>query len=701
MKSIFQSLAVLFFFAACSTSQVSLDGKDDPNLWLENVEGEKALNWVDSQNKKTLSDITKSDRYKNLESNALKILQAKDKIPNVSMRGDYLYNFWQDDKHVRGLWRRTRLKSYQSKNPNWETVLDLDQLAKKEKENWVFKGAKCRAPYYDLCLLTLSRGGKDASVIREFNAITKKFVNNGFNLKEAKSWVGWIDRNHIFVATDFGEGTLTESGYPRLVKVWTRGTEISRAKTVREAKTTDMAAFGETHVDSSGSSSLVATWETFYTTTMALYRGGKTYEVPLPKSAKVVGMFKKHFLVELRKPWKIEGTEYSGGSLLAVKEDVALRKSVTAKDVTLLFKQSNTTSILTTATTKDSVLINALDNVTGKIFEVPFVDNKFAQAKEVPFKKNTHVVLSAASPFKNDFFFKVSGFLNPDSLYYYNNSTKKHSKVKSLPAKFKSDGMEVQQKWAVSQDGTKIPYFLIGKKEVLKKGNAPTLLYGYGGFEISLTPTYKPVVGKLWLEKGGVYAMANIRGGGEFGPRWHQAALKKNRQRAYDDFIAVGEDLVKNGVSSKDKLAIQGGSNGGLLVGAVMTQRPDLFKAVLCHVPLLDMVRYSQLLAGASWVGEYGDPKNPEMLDYLLTYSPYHNIDPNKKYPELFLLTSTKDDRVHPGHARKFAARMMKLGHKNVHYYENTEGGHAATANLKQKARMRALTYEFLFKTLY
>ncbi len=697
----FLILCLLAFLTACSTSNVRLDGKNDPNLWLENIEGEKALNWVEAQNKKTLSEITHSDRYKNLEKTALKILQAKDKIPDVSMRGEYLYNFWQDDTHVRGLLRRTSLQSYRTKNPQWETVLDIDKLAKKENENWVYKGSTCWAPGYDLCFIILSRGGKDASVVREFNMQKKSFVKDGFNLKEAKSWVGWIDRNNIFVATDFGEGSLTESGYPRIVKVWTRGQSLEKARIVREARKTDMAAFGETYVDSMGATSLVATWETFYTTTSSLYVNGKTYEVPIPKSAKILGVFKKHIIVELRKPWMVDKKEFASGSLLAVTESVAQQGTVRSDDVTLLFEQGKAGSILTTAFSKDRILVNALENVTGKIFEIRFEKNSFKKPTEISFKKNTHVVLSASSPFKNDFFFRVNGFLSPDALYYYSDKNQKIIQMKSLPGKFNSAGMEVQQKWATSKDGTKIPYFVIGKSEVLKKGSAPTLLYGYGGFEVSLTPTYKPVVGKLWLEKGGVYVMANIRGGGEFGPRWHQAALKTQRQRAYDDFISVGESLIESGITTKDHLAIQGGSNGGLLVGAVMTQRPDLFKAVLCHVPLLDMVRYSQLLAGASWVGEYGDPKKSAMREYLLTYSPYHNVSADKKYPELFLLTSTKDDRVHPGHARKFAAKMSALGHKNVRYYENTEGGHAATANLKQRARMRALTYEFLFKTIY
>lgn len=700
MRTLALSLIVLVSLFACTSKQARLDGKNDPNLWLENIEGDKALQWVKEQNQKTLGQITQGTRYKNLEKQALNILQAKDKIPYVSMRGEYLYNFWQDEKHVRGLWRRTTLSQYRKKTPQWEVVLDLDKLSKKENENWVYKGSQCLPPKFDLCLLSLSRGGKDAVVVREFNVKDKKFVKNGFYLKEAKSWVSWIDRHQVFVSTDFGQGSLTHSGYPRLVKVWRRGTQLAEAKLVREAKKTDMTAYGQSYYEPNSKTALLSTLETFYTSTHALYENGKLWNVPLPKSSKILSVFKNYFIIELRKSWNVDKKSFKKGSLLAVRTAVAKSQTVKQNDVFELFEPGEHASILQVGFTKDSVLVNSLENVSGKIYQIAWSKKSFKQPEVMTFKKNTHVVLADSSPFHQDFFFKTNGFLNPDAFYIYNHSSAKTEKLKSLPAKFDSKGMTVEQRWATSKDGAKVPYFLVGKKEIIKKGKAPTLLYGYGGFEVSLTPTYKPVVGKLWLEKGGLYVMANIRGGGEFGPKWHQAALKTHRQRAYDDFIAVGEDLVKNGTTTTDHLAIQGGSNGGLLVGAVMVQRPDLFKAVLCHVPLLDMMRYSQLLAGASWMGEYGDPKDSKMREYLLTYSPYQNVSATKKYPELFLMTSTKDDRVHPGHARKMAARMMKQGHENIFYYENTEGGHAASANLQQKARMRALSYEFLFRTI-
>ena len=685
----------------CATQSTNQDlGKDDPNLWLENIEGEKALSWVKSQNTKTLDQVTHTKRYKTMEKQALEILQAKDKIPYVSMMGHQLYNFWQDKKNVRGLWRRTTLKNYKMKNPKWEVVLDLDELGKKEKENWVFKGANCLAPDFKRCLMNLSRGGKDAVVVREFDTVAKKFVSGGFELPEAKTWSDWIDKDHIFVATQFDKDSLTESGYSRIVKIWKRGTPLTQAREVLKGPKSDMAAFGQTFHTPEEKVTLVSRWETFYTTSTQVYRDGKLLPLPVPKSASLVGYFKGAFLLELRKDWKEGDLDFKQGWVVAIDKKVVENQAVTKKDVQVLYKPTQSTSVLRIATTSNRILLNTLENVTGKIYEIEKTDKGFSPIKPFRMQANTHLTLAATDSFHKDFFFRRSGFLNPDSLYHFNGSQKTMSKIKSLPAKFNGKGMIVKQMWAKSKDGTPVPYFVVGKNSVIKKGNAPTLLYGYGGFEVSLTPSYKPLVGKLWLEKGGVYVMANIRGGGEFGPRWHQAALKTNRQKAYDDFIAVGEDLVKNKLTTKEKLAIQGGSNGGLLVGAVMTQRPDLFKAVLCHVPLLDMIRYSQLLAGASWMAEYGDPRKQEMRDYLLSYSPYHNLSAEKKYPELFLMTSTKDDRVHPGHARKMAAKMMNMGHKNILYYENTEGGHAASANLKQKARMGALTYEFLFKTI-
>ncbi len=690
----------LLVLVSCSNKQVKLDGSDDPNLWLEQVEGEKSLSWVNEQNEKTLSKFTKTKRYKKINEQALAILQAEDKIPYVRIAGDYLYNFWQDNKNVRGIIRRTNFKSYLSGKTKWETVLDVDVLSKKEKENWVYKGMNCLYPGYELCLVELSRGGKDAVVIREFNTKKKSFVKNGFYIKEAKTWVDWKDRNHLLVSTDFGSETLTESGYPRQTRVWARNTKLDKSPVVLNIDRKHMGSSGNTYHDGGQDMYILKDWKTFFSSKHYVLKGLEKHPIPVPETSDLVGLINGHFIIQLRHDWKIDGSTFKSGSLFAVSKKVLDSSKVQKEDVKLLYQPNESSSLLSVSIIKGAILVNVLEDVRGQVYEIKKKGSGFDKAYKLPTKVKGDLKLVSTNDQSSDFFFQSADFLTPSTLYYWNSKIKKERIARQLPAKFKSSGMTSKQMWAVSKDGTRVPYWLVGAKAALKKGKAPTLLYGYGGFTVSLTPRYSSLVGKLWLEKGGVYVVANIRGGGEFGPKWHQAALMKNRHKAYEDFIAVAESLIEKGITTKDKLAIEGGSNGGLLVGAVMTKRPDLFKAVVCKVPLLDMIRFSQLLAGASWVGEYGDPRQSDMRDYLLSYSPYHNVEKEVDYPEVFFMTSTKDDRVHPGHARKMVARMKKQGHPDIYYYENTEGGHAGSANLKQTARMTALTYEFLFDTI-
>ncbi len=689
----------LIFISCAQKEKVSL-GEDDPLVWLEEVEGQKALSWVEEKNKTSLAQLTKAKDFSKIEKAALEILQSKDKIPYVRMLGPSLYNFWQDEKSVRGVLRRTTLSSYKNKNVKWETVLDLDQLAKKEKENWVYKSLECLAPEYRRCLIGLSRGGKDATVIREFDLKSKTFVSNGFTLTEAKTYASWIDKDQIFVATDFGPDSLTESGYPKVVKIWKRGEDLNKAQVAFTGTKKDMLVYGYQLENAENKITMISNRTDFFTSKEYVYEKGQLKALPSPESAELSGYFKDHFILALKKDWSVGGQTLNKGSLVALSRRVVEKQKVESTDVVVLFEPSANSTTLGVQLQKDYILINALENVRGKVYRIGFNQGQFLPALALDLVPQAHLSIVAATIYDNNFFFKQEDFLKPETLYFFDSSNGKSLALKSLPAQFNNQGMVVEQKWATSLDGTKVPYFLMGKKSVIAKKNAPTLLYGYGGFEVSVTPAYKNLVGKLWLEKDGLYVIANIRGGGEFGPKWHQSALQTKRHKAYDDFIAVAEDLIKTNVTSKDRLAIQGGSNGGLLVGAVMTRRPDLFKSVLCHVPLLDMIRYSQLLAGASWMAEYGDPREPEMNRYLRSYSPYHNVKAEVKYPDLFLITSTKDDRVHPGHARKMALKMENLGHKNLLYYENTEGGHAASANLKQSARMRALTFEFLYQTL-
>ena len=689
-------LTTVFVFSCTRTPTT----QKDSFLWLEKVEGEKALSWVREQNKKTLNDLTLSQRFKELQASALKILQAKDRIPAISFRGSYVYNFWQDEKHIRGLWRRTSVKDYKKPSPRWETLLDLDALAKKEKENWVYKGSQCLAPQFERCLLVLSRGGKDASVIREFDVSQRNFVKGGFRLPEAKSDVSWLDEDHIFVGTDFGKDSLTESGYPRIVKLWKRGTPLKEAKTISEAKKSDVLAYSLKMRHLKDEVSVVLHRESFFTSVYWIYEKGKLKKLPLQKTAEVLDLFHGFLIVSIKDPWSVAGQKIPAGSLVALSKKAAGGK-ISQDQIQVVYVPDERSTVVGVAVTANRLLINNLENVRGKILEVKFKNNQLTKPKPMMKFIKAHLGVAATSRDSSDFFVGTRDFLQPDALYFYENGNGKASKIKSLPDRFNNQSMTVEQRWATSKDGTRVPYFLIGKKSQIQKGGAPTLLYGYGGFESSVTPRYKPFTGKVWLSKGGLYVVANIRGGGEFGPKWHKSAQKKNRHKAYDDFIAVAEDLIQSKITTRDQLAIEGRSNGGLLMGAVMTRRPDLFKAVLCVVPLLDMIRYTKLLAGISWVGEYGDPENKKMRKYLLSYSPYHNIKKDQTYPDLFLLTSTKDDRVHPGHARKMAAKMMSLGHKNIRYYENIEGGHGMSSNLKQKAKMTALSYEFLFRTIW
>lgn len=672
----------------------------DPFLWLENVEDPTALKWVETQNQESMAALSQSPAFKKMEADTLKILESKDRIPGVSFEKNHVVNFWRDDKNVRGVLRRTTFENYKKKNIKWETVLDVDALAKKENENWIFKGFNCLEPAYKRCLATLSRGGKDASVVREFDQEKKAFVTDGFILPEAKARVDWGDENTLLVGTDFGPGTMTNSGYPRQIRLWKRGTPLAQAKVIFETAATDVWVSPSTSHHNGKSVSVISRAKDFFNTdefTVDLSTGA-TKAIPKPAGADYSGYYDGQLLFQLRNPWNFNGVAYSPGALISIAEQAAGR-SLAAADVQLVFAPKENQSYSGSVELKSRMVISILEDVKSKLLVTTFTGGKWQEPKAIEALTGTgQISLSAAKKDGDLFLYTYENFNQPSTLYAYD-FAKAPTKLKSLPNFFDAKNLVVDQKFATSKDGTKIPYFLVYKKGLKFDGSAPTLQYGYGGFTVSQTAAYNAVAGKLWMEKGGVYVVANIRGGGEYGPKWHKAALKENRQKAYDDFIAVSEDLIRTKVTSPAHLAIRGGSNGGLLVGAVMVQRPDLYGAVLCWVPLLDMMRYSQLLAGASWVGEYGDPNDPQYREAILKYSPYQNVSEGKKYPPLLLVTSTKDDRVHPGHARKMAAKMKEQKHQ-VLYYENTEGGHAANSNFKQLARLNALQFEFLQQTI-
>ncbi len=679
--------------AASAQAQTQGD-RPDPHGWLEDVGGDRPLSWVRAHNDVTERELGGA-AHEALRARLQTILDAKDRIPYAGKHGDYLYNFWRDAHHVRGIWRRTTLAEYRKEAPAWETVIDLDQLARDEHENWVWAGVSCLEPRGERCLVSLSRGGGDARVVREFDLKERAFVAGGFALPEAKSSIGWIDRDTIFVATDFGAGSMTSSGYPRIVKEWKRGEALANARTVFEAGATDLSASAWKDATPGFEREFVSRQIDFYTGELFLRDGGKLVKIDKPLDANAYAV-RDQLLVELRSDWNVNGRSWPQGSLLAIDFAAFMRGE---RDFEALFTPSATTSLDGVTVTKNALLLTVLDKVKNRVVELRR-DGKAWQRRDVAAPAIGTLAVSALDDIESDqYFLTVTDFLHPSTLYLGQAGTDARERLKAMPAYFDASPYKVEQFEARSKDGTMVPYFVVMERKAKLDGRNPTVLYGYGGFEVSLKPSYSGMIGNAWLDQGGVYVLANIRGGGEFGPRWHQAALKGNRQKAYDDFIAVAQDLIKRKVTSPRHLGIMGGSNGGLLVGAALTQRPDLFNAVVCQVPLLDMRRYHQLLAGASWMGEYGDPDDPKQWEFIGKYSPYHNVFKDKHYPRVLFTTSTRDDRVHPGHARKMAALMQDQGH-DVLYWENTEGGHAGAANNAQTARMWALTYTFLLKQL-
>ena len=680
--------------AAVLAPCLALAGEEtDPFQWLEEIDGPKPMAWVREQNARTVRELERASAYAPTYAKALEILDSKERIAYPDLMGSMVYNFWQDPEHVRGIWRRTPLAAYRGGAPEWETVLDVDALGRAEGKPWVFKGGDCLPPAYARCLVSLSRGGGDAVEVREFDVVAKTFIPGGFLVPEAKNRVGWRDADTLWVGTDFGPGSLTTSGYPRVVKSWRRGTPLAEARTVFEGEVGDMTAAGGTVFTPEGSYDLVTRVPAFFQAETYLVLGGRLVKVEVPIDAELRGVFKDHLLVSLRSDWAPGGTTYREGSLIAIALDDLLRGS---RSWSVVFEPSARVSLAGVATTRDRLVMTTLDNVISKMYRVTLTGGSWSR-EEVALPGIGSAGVAAASDEADVFFFTYSDFLTPSSLFC--SDAGKVEKVKSLPAFFDATGMTVAQHEATSKDGTKIPYFVVMPQGFVADGNAPTLLYGYGGFEASMTPGYNPVTGAAWLAKGGVRVVANIRGGGEFGPAWHKAAMKENHYRNFDDFIAVAEDLVARKITSPRHLGIMGGSQGGLLVGGTFTKRPDLFNAVVCQVPLADMQRYNKLLAGASWMAEYGNPDVPEEWAYIKTWSPYHNLVKDAKYPKVFFWTTTRDDRVHPGHARKMVAKMQALGHP-VYYFENVEGGHGAGSTNAQRAKINALEYAYLWKML-
>ncbi|MEU1473549.1 prolyl oligopeptidase family serine peptidase [Streptomyces sp. NPDC005761] len=665
---------------------------DDPYLWLEDIEGEAALAWVAERNAETDAALASAAGFASLKQRLLEVLDAPDRIPYVARHGEFLYNFWRDAGHARGVWRRTTLEQYRTDTPRWEVLLDVDELAATEGTKWMWAGARVRRPDCGRALVCLSRDGGDAVVVREFDLGTRTFVQDGFQVAEAKTRIGWIDADTVFIGTDFGPGTLTDSGYPRTVRTWRRGTPLEEARPVFEGETRDVAA-GGWHDSTPGFERdfVVRSTDFHHSEMYLLTRDASLVRIDVPDDATAYA-HREHLIVTLKSDW----LGHRAGSMLAFGFDSFLAGDRSAE---VLFTPDARTALAGHAWTRHHLILETMHDVSTRIEVLtPTPGSGWTREPlgDVP-TLSTVTVVDTDPDVSDEFFLDVSGFLQPSTLY--------HGKVggeteilKRAPSRFDAAGLTVEQYFASSQDGTKVPYFVVGPDHA-PTGPGPALLYGYGGFEVSLTPSYGAVTGRAWLERGGTYVIANIRGGGEYGPGWHRAALGAERVRAFEDFAAVAADLVAREITTPAMLGAAGGSNGGLLMGAMVTRYPELFGAIVAHVPLLDMLRFHELLAGASWTAEYGDPDDPDDRVHLGALSPYHLLSAGQVYPPLLLTTSTRDDRVHPGHARKAAARLRELGHR-VLLHENTGGGHAGAGDNEQSAHNNALMHTFLWRHL-
>jgi prolyl oligopeptidase len=673
----------------------------DKYLWLEDVSGERAMAWVRAENARTAKVLQSDPRFAGLESTALKVLESPDRLPVPAINGDNVYNTWQDAQHVRGILRRTSVTDYMNRQPHWETLLDYDALGKQDNQKWVHKGRVCLYPGNELCLIGLSAGGEDAVTLREFNLKTGKFVADGFVLPRSKQDVDWIDKDTLLVARDWGAGTMTRSGYPFVVKRWKRGQPLDEAKEIYRGSESDVEAGGGTLNDSEGHRlTLFYRAVNFFESENSLLTPDGVKRLGLPKKVAVNGLLNGRIIVTINEDWKPDaaGRKIVQGSVVSLDLEEVKKDPLHLKPV-VVFAPTTAEFVQRAAISKNHLILTMLENVQGRVsIYSPGAKGAWTRKKlEVPDNRTVSIVSVNWSD--NRFFLSLTGFLTPSSLWLGDAGAGTLKEAKTLPPQFDASALLVEQLTAVSKDGTKVPYFVVRRKDLRYDGSNPTLLNAYGGFQVSVTPSYSAVRGKLWLERGGVFVLANIRGGGEFGPAWHEAGLKTHRQRIYDDFAAVGQDLVKRRITSPRRLGIEGGSNGGLLMGVEMTQHPEMWNAVVIEVPLLDMLRFEHIAAGASWVGEYGSVSIPAERAFLASISPYHQLKPDGKYPEPLIFTTTKDDRVGPVHARKFAARMEEFK-KPFYYREIIEGGHDAGADLKQRAETQAVTFTYLMRKL-
>ncbi len=675
----------------------------DKYLWLEEIDSEKSMQWVNEHNSITDTKLKSNPLYSELYNQALTVLNNKSRLPSVSQKGKWLYNFWQDEKNPRGIYRRTTLREFKKPNPKWETVLDMDKYSLEHKKNYDYHGMSCFPPKGVDCLVNLSLEGGDAVEIREFNLKNKQFIQNGFSVPLAKTQISWIDKDTVYIGTNFGKDSMTDSGYPRIIKKWKRGTPLSEAVTLFTAEKKSMAARAFQIKEKKTSFEIITESTSFWSSDKYQLEEGNLVQLAIPTTANIAGTYQNKLLISLKEDWDFMGKKYIQGEILLV--DINLLKGRNGS-IESVIKPNSKTIIESVIATKKGLLVTILEDVKAKLYRYKKLKKGNWDIQNIPFPENGALSIASVDDKTGDFFVQYESFITPPSLYHVDAKKLEPVLVKQQDESFDGSKFKVEQYFTESADGTRIPYFVVMNKQTKFDGKNPTHIFSYGGFRNTLTPSYSGsyealsgAYGKLWLERGGVFVLANIRGGGEYGPAWHAAALLKNRHKAFEDFEAVARDLFKHNITSAKHLGIEGRSNGGLLVTATMTRHPELYGAVVCGAPLIDMKRYNKLLAGASWMGEYGNPDDPEMWQYIKTYSPYQNVKSDIKYPPIFFYTSTRDDRVHPGHARKMAAKMLEFGNP-VEYYENIEGGHHGFSTNEQLAHRLALSYTHLWSNL-
>lgn len=673
----------------------------DKYTWLEEVSSPRAMDWVKDHNARTAKVLESDPRFAAYDADALKIASDPNRLPQPVLRGDEVYNQWRDTAHPHGILRKTTLASFNSATPDWHTVIDFDALGKAEGVSWVSHGLECLYPGDGLCMVELSAGGEDANTQREFDLTTGKFVDGGFTLSRSKQDVAWLDKDTLLISREWGPNSLTDSGYPYIVKVWKRGSPLESATEIFRGQPGDqLSSQAIVEHDAQGHSlTLFRRGVTFFEFQTYVQTPAGLQPLAVPSKSRVDGIINGRVLLTIEQDWTPAGSKqtFKQGSLLEMNLDALLEDPAHLKP-RVVFEPTAQEFLESTRITKTRLLITTLDHVRGRAYVyTPTAKGWTKKPLSVP--DNLTVGVATANDSTDNFYLDVTGFLTPSSLYLGDAATASLKLEKTQPAQFDASNLVVEQLEATSKDGTKVPYFIVHRKDLAYNGNNATLLNAYGGFQIAETPRYNPNVGKLWLEHGGVFVLANIRGGGEFGPAWHEAGLKTHRQVIYDDFSAVAKDLIARKITSTPHLGIIGGSNGGLLMGVQMTQHPDLYNAIVIQVPLLDMLGFEHIAAGASWVGEYGSINNPEERAFLAGISPYNQLKPDVKYPEPLIFTTTKDDRVGPQHARKYAAKMEEF-HLPFLYDEITEGGHGVGADIKQEARTYAETYIYLTRRL-